>query len=98
MTILVDKCQECFRTCFGADLPGADETSRPAKVFARDVVCPDGHHPMDQEWTVPELIHLMESREPIFHCVTHSYRWNPDPKQLEYIRRFANAFASPGEP
>jgi hypothetical protein len=97
MTILVEKCADCFKTCFGADVPG-DDKYRPAKVFARDVFCPDGHHRIDQEWDVAELRRLLDTNAPLFHCEQHAYRWNPDVQEVEILRRFTNAFDGGGLP
>jgi hypothetical protein len=97
MTILVDKCLECFKTCFGADAPG-EAAYHPKEVIARDVVCPDGHHVAAQRWSVAELRRLLDTGAPVFHCETHAYKWNPDAQELEKLRELANAFDGGGLP
>ncbi len=95
MTILVEKCLDCFKTCFGAPAPGA-EGYRAERLIVRDVVCPDGRHLLGQQWTVAELRELLDTRSPVFHCETHAYRWNPDERELQSLRELCNAFDGGG--
>jgi len=60
------------------------------RVLACDVYCPDGHHGTNQEWTASELRRLLDSQEPLFHCDAHSYRWNPDAREVATLRHVAN--------
>jgi hypothetical protein len=95
MTVLVDKCLDCFKTCFAE----ADGTQyHPKEVLARDVVCPDGRHVTSQHWSVEELRRLLDTGSPVFHCETHAYKWNPDPRELESLRELVNAFDGGGLP
>ncbi|MDE3196833.1 MAG: hypothetical protein KGN84_10845 [Acidobacteriota bacterium] len=96
MTVLVDKCDRCFKTCFGAG-EGKD-SYRPEKVIARDVVCPDGHHTISQTWTVKELRHLLDAQAPVFRCDRHAYAWNPEEAELQHLRELCNAFDGGGLP
>jgi hypothetical protein len=97
MTILVEKCLECMKTNYGAGAPG--ETGyHPDRLIARDVMCPDGHHLLSQQWKVAELRHLLDTGSPVFHCDAHAYKWNPDAQELEVLRALVNAFDGGGLP
>jgi hypothetical protein len=92
MTFQVEKCRECLKTCFAGE-PGE---APPRSLIARDVVCPDGRHLTGQQWSVDELRHLLDTGAPVFHCETHAYKWNPDPRELESLRELVNAFDGGG--
>jgi len=94
MTVLVDKCEKCLKTCFGAN----ESDYRPERVIARDVVCPDGHHVVSQSWSVNELRHLLDSQTPVFRCEEHAYTWNPNDAELQNLRELCNAFDGGGMP
>ena len=96
MTVQVDKCEQCVKTCFGA---AEDEGGyRPERVIARDVVCPDAHHVVSQSWSVKELRHLLDTQTPVFRCEQHAYSWNPDQRELQSLRELCNAFDGGGLP
>jgi hypothetical protein len=97
MTILVEKCLDCMKKCFDNSKPG-EEPYRADRIIARDIVCPDGGHMLNQEWTLPQLRELLDTGAPLFHCAEHGYKWNPDLKELESIRSLTNTFDGGGLP
>ena len=98
MTILVEKCLECFKTNFGAGAPGDPDAYHPEQLIVRDVICPDGRHLMTQQWKTGELRHLLDTGMPVFHCDKHAYKWNPGLDELAVLRELANSFDGGGLP
>jgi hypothetical protein len=98
MTLLVNECNDFFQPGFGTEVLTGVLPEHAESVIARDVFCPDGHHMMNQEWTISELRELMDTHAPVFHCEKHAYRWNPDVVELENLRKLVNAYDDGGMP